>query len=375
MMRIGINILFLIPGVVGGTETYAAGLLSGLAKTDNENEFFIFLNQRAAAWPIPEKENFIKIICPFDGQKRYLRYFFEQYQLPQLLRQYRIDLIHSLGYVGPLRTPCISVVTIPDVNFIDVAHTLSILKKCTLRLFSLQSAKNSSHIITISQFSKGRLCRILRIPEKKITVTLLSADINNINRLNKSKDLSVYYRIKRPYIVAFGGGAIHKNIPRLLQAFASLKNSIPHSLVLIGHIPPNVELRTVFNDYDINERLIATGYVPRDHVGLLLSNSDLFVLPSLYEGFGIPLLEAQIAGVPIACSTAGSLPEVGGDGAFYFNPNSVESIAQAIWLCLQDAKLRSQLIIKGRENSQIFSWDKTARETIRVYHKVLHAKK
>ena len=118
---------------------------------------------------------------------------------------------------------------------------------------------------------------------------------------------------------------------------------------------------------EIQDRVTITGYVPEEHVLPLLSHADLFVLPSLYEGFGLPMLEAQQAAVAVACSTAGSLPEVGGDGALYFDPTSVEHIADTIRRCLADATLRSQLILKGRANLSRFSWDKTARETLSVY--------
>lgn len=371
-MRIGINILFLIPGVVGGTETYAAGLLSGLSQIDNGNEFFIFLNQSAADWPIPKNENFIRVICPVEGPIRYRRYFFEQYRLPKLLSQYKIDLVHSLGYVGPLRSPCRSVVTIHDLNYIDIAHTIGMGKRLILKFFSTQTAKRSDHVITVSNFSKERLCQILKLPAEKITVTLESINKkNNIDTSINTNELLTHYGIKGPYIVAFGGGAIHKNIPRLIQAFVSLKDSLPHNLVLIGHLPPNIDLPAMFNDYGLNNRLIATGYVPNNHIDLLLNHADLFVLPSLYEGFGIPLLEAQQADVAVACSTAGSLPEVAGKSVAFFNPSSVNAIAQTIYRCLSDDRLRTELRRLGQENLSRFSWRKTASETLTVYRRVL----
>jgi glycosyltransferase involved in cell wall biosynthesis len=372
-MRIGINLLYLIPGVVGGTETYAAGLLAGLARIDNENEFFIFVNQSAADWPVPENKNFIRVICPVEGPIRYRRYFFEQYRLSKLLSQYKIDLVHSLGYVCPLRSPCPSVVTIPDLNYIDIAHTIGTGKRLILKFFSTQAAKRADHVITISNFSKERFCQILKLPAEKVTVTLLSTnEKNNIDPSIKANELLSHYGIKEPYIVAFGGGAIHKNIPRLIQAFVSLKDAFPYNLVLIGHLPPNIDLPAMLNDHGLNNRLIATGYVPNSHVDLLLSHADLFVLPSLYEGFGIPLLEAQKAGVAVACSTAGSLPEVAGDSVIFFDPYSVDSIAHAIHKCLSNDNLRRELRHLGQENLKRFSWGKTALETLEVYRRVMY---
>ncbi len=371
-MRIGINLLYLIPGVVGGTETYAAGLLSGLSQIDNENKFFIFVNKNAADWPIPENENFVRVICPVKGPIRYRRYFFEQYRLPKLLSQYKIDLVHSLGYVCPLRSPCPSVVTIPDLNYIDIAYSIGVGRRVMLRFFSTQAAKRANHVITISNFSKERFCRILKLPAEKITVTLVATKMKDeINPSIKENELLTHYGIKEPYIVAFGGGAIHKNIPRLIQAFVSLKDSLPHNLVLIGHLPPNIDLPAVLNDHALNNRLIATGYVPDSHIDPLLNRADLFVLPSLYEGFGIPLLEAQKAGVAVACSTAGSLPEVAGESVIFFDPYSVDSIAQTIYKCLSDNNLCAELRHLGQDNLKRFSWEKTASETMDVYRSVL----
>jgi glycosyltransferase involved in cell wall biosynthesis len=372
-LRIGINLLYLIPGAVGGTETYAAGLLSGLARVGDGNEFFVFVNKRAAEWPIPENENFFRVVCPVEGSIRYRRYCFEQYRLPKLLRQYKIDLVHSLGYVGPLRSPCRSVVTIHDLNYIDIAHTIGMGKRLILKYFSTQTAKRSDHVITVSNFSKERLCQVLQLPSEKITVIMEAANKKNDmdTSINKN-ELLIHYGIKKPYIVAFGGGTIHKNISRLIQAFVSLKDFLPHNLVLIGQIPPNIDLPTMLNNHGLNNRLIATGYVPNNHIDLLLSHADLFVLPSLYEGFGIPLLEAQKAGVAVACSTAGSLPEVAGESVIFFDPYSVDSIAQAIYKCLSDDNLCAELRHLGQDNLKRFSWEKTASETLEVYRRVMY---
>jgi len=371
-MRIGINLLYLLPDIVGGTETYAAGLIKGLANIDKQNEYYVFVNQSAANWPIPENENFIRIICPVEGPIRYRRYLFEQFRLPKLLSQYKIDLIHSLGYVCPLRSPCPSVVTIPDLNYIDVANTIGTFKRLILRFFSTQAAKRANHVITISNFSKERFCKVLHLPAEKITVTLLSTNKkNNIVPSVKPNGLLTHYGIEGPYIVAFGGGAIHKNIPKLIEAFSLLRNRIEHNLVLIGRIPANVKVDGDNINRELKGRIIITGYIPEKDIMPMLQNADIFVLPSLYEGFGLPVLEAQQAGVPVLCSNAGSIPEVGGSGALYFDPNSAENIAELILRCLNDKMLCSRLIKEGAENLRKYSWEKTAKETLQVYQSVL----
>jgi len=368
-MKIGINLLYLLPGVVGGTETYAAGLLHGLAEIDQRNEYVVFVNRESESWPLPGAANFTRVLCPVRAANRACRYFFEQVRLPRLLAKYHIDVVHSLGYVGPLAAPCPSVVTIPDLNYIAMKQTMPGRRRMLLRFFSTQSALRANHVITISRFSQGEICRFIKLDPGKITVTHLGAMRNADSDSSGNWDeLTRRYRIRAPYVVAFWGGVVHKNIPRLIRAFALVKDAFPHSLVLIGHIPSNVDLAT--ESKEIRDRVAITGYVPEGHVLPLLRHADLFVLPSLYEGFGLPVLEAQQAAVAVACSTAGSLPEVGGDGALYFDPTSVEHMADTIRRCLADAALRSDLVLKGRENLARFSWNKTARETLSVYEEV-----
>lgn len=371
-MRIGINLLYLLPGVVGGMETYAAGLLGGLAAIAPEHKFIVFVNQEAADWPLPTSSNFTCVVCPVTAANRAARYYFEQVKLPQLLRDWQVDLCHSLGYVGPVACPCPAVLTIPDPNYIDIAHTIPLHRRLPLRFLSTQAGKKADVIITISEFSKQRLHQALKFPVEKITVTHLAPRPEmTLAPTVLWPDLRTLYQIQEPYIVAFGGGAVHKNIPALLQAFARLDNNLPHCLVLIGHIPSNVDKGEILQPRDDVRRVIATGYIPGEQIAPLLSHADLFVLPSLYEGFGLPVLEAQQAGVAVACSTAGSLPEIAGDGALLFDPNSVEDIASKIAECLINPELRRRLCQQGRANLTRFSWEKTATETLRVYTKVL----
>ncbi|MHB8770713.1 MAG: glycosyltransferase family 4 protein [Syntrophales bacterium] len=368
-MKIGINLLYLLPGVVGGTETYAAGLLQGLAEIDRQNEYVVFVNRESEHWPLPRGENFRRVVCPVRAAGRASRYLYEQVQLPRLLGRHRIDVVHSLGYVGPLVAPCPSVVTVHDLNYVTLRHTMSAARRIALRFFSMQSARRADRVITISAFSKGEICRVIHLDPGKVTAIHLGAMRTGVSpAAGEWGKLAGRYGIPEPYVVAFGGRTLNKNIPRLIRAFALVRDAVPHSLVLIGHLPADVDLAAEAEE--LRERVVVTGYVPEGDILPLLSHADLFVLPSLYEGFGLPALEAQQAGVAVACSTAGSLPEVAGAGAVYFDPESVDAMAAAIRRCLADAPLRSQLVRNGRENGARFSWDKTAEETVAVYREV-----
>lgn len=371
-MRIGINLLYLIPDVVGGTEIYARGLLSGLADLSPNEEFVVFVNRAADRWPLPSDSHFLRIICPIAGVNRVQRYFYEQLILPVLLRQYQVDLLHSLGYVGPLLAPCPTILTVHDTNFADLPKAMPFWKRISLALFSTLAAKRAAKIITDSEFSKTRISKIMRLPLEKIVVIYSAPLIDDTFHMSVDRwaEIKQLYGLNRPYIVAFGG-ARHKNIQVLVEAFASLQGKLEHDLVLIGRLPPEIKVAVVEKWYHLKERIIATGYIPRAHVWSLLSHADLFVFPSLYEGFGLPILEAQYSGVPVVCSFTAALPEVAGNGALFFDPRSAEDLAHIIYRVLTDTKLRREIIKKGKENVRRFSWHKAAQETLDVYYSVI----
>jgi glycosyltransferase involved in cell wall biosynthesis len=371
-MRIGINLLYLLPGIVGGTETYAAGLLHGLAKIDRQDEFIVFVNQECAQWPLPDTSKFTRVVCPVRAVSRWRRYFYEQVRLPNMLKKHKVDVIHSLGYVGPLWTFCPSIVTIPDLNYIVLKQSMPVIKRLGLRFFSVNAARHAKYVVTISTFSKHAIRQNLKIGSDKIAVTHLGPrirdDFKNQLDVNKIQQL---YGVSKPYIIAFGGGLEHKNIPRLIKAFLEVKKVLSYALVLIGHLPHDVDLKKISNQKGNAKDIIATGYIPSEHVLPLLSGADAFVLPSLYEGFGLPVLEAQQAGVAVVCSAAGSLPEVAGDAAVYFDPYSTSDIRDKIIRVVRDATLREALRQKGFQNILRFSWESTASQTLALYKKAV----
>jgi len=369
-MKIGINLLYLLPGLVGGTETYAVALVKALTEMDRQNEYHVFLNQEASRLDLTDAPNFHRVVCPFRATRRAVRYAWEQFILPRQVSSRRIDVLHSLGYVGPLWTPCPAVVTVPDLNYLDIGHTMPLGKRYLLRYFSVQAAQRAKAVITISSYSKSVICDELKIHPNKVTVTLLGPRWNdNFISQDVVSNIKAIYGISGPYLVAFGGGALHKNIPRLLKAFVELKKELSHKLVLIGRLPTDV------NPGELSGDIISTGYVPAEHVLPLLSAAEIFVLPSLYEGFGLPVLEAQQAGVPVVCSTAGSLPEVAGAAAVFFDPYSVEDMADKIARVVRDPALRAELRQKGLANVQRFSWEQTARKTLAVYEYACQTRK
>ncbi len=368
-MLVALNLLYLIPGVVGGTETYARSLIQALAAEDDDNEYVVFVSREAADLDITPGPNFRRVVCPVVAMRRAERYAWEQAALPVQLMRLKPDVLHSLGYVGPLLIRCPHIVTIHDVNFLGHKGRHSAVVRRTFRFFVERTARDAKRVITDSEFSGREIVRHMNVPREKIEVIHLAGRDIAEQQSNGAAGSAIAAGIGRPYVVAFSSLSAHKNIPQLISAFARISRSVPHALVLIGHLPERSAAREALQSAD-DDRIVFTGYLPDSEVDSLMRGASLFAFPSLYEGFGLPILDAQLAGVPVACSSAGSLPEIAGEGAVVFDPHSVDDMADALLRCLTDNTLRDTLVASGMKNARLFSWERTARRTLDVYRAV-----
>src|SRR6185437_253345 len=363
-MRIGLNLLYLLPGVVGGTETYATHLIEALSDLDRANDYLIFVNREAAGFPLKTGPNFKRIVCPVSAVHRGLRYGWEQAMLPLQLQQHGVDVVHSLGYVGPLWPGRPHVITIHDLNYRSEYVAMSRLKRRVLGGFVEAGGERAAHVLTLSDASKAQIVKHLRVPPARVTTTHLAPDAERTGATATGRAGDANHP---PYIIVFGGSAPHKNIPRLIAAFASVAKGIPHSLMIVGHVPADGSVGASISRSGVAERIRTTGYLTTAELAMALRNADLLAFPSLYEGFGLPVLDAQAAGVPVVCSSFAALPEVAGDGALLFDPLSTESIATALVAPISDPALRRSLIAAGTANVARFSWTRTAGLTLDVY--------
>ncbi|SDB43567.1 Glycosyltransferase involved in cell wall bisynthesis [Desulfonatronum thiosulfatophilum] len=372
-IRIGLNLLYLLPGIVGGTETYASGLLRGLAEVDDQLEYVVFMNQESARWPLPEIPVIRRVICPVRATNRLQRLAFEQTRLPAMAREHDLDLMHSLGNVSPIFNSCPSVVTIHDINIKGHGRSMPLLKRVILAFLVRRGAYATRAVITNSEFSRGEIHRHLGLPLDRIHVVPLASDLRDDILSEQSGFASDTDtpdqpgEIDGPYILAFASQSSHKNIPRLIEAFARIAPSFPHNLVLAGHLPRDGATDAAIARWNMTDRVRITGFLPRANVMRLMEKAELFVFPSLYEGFGLPLLEAQTMGTPVACAQRGALPEVAGESAVYFDPEQVLDMAATLAHLLSDEELRTQLVAKGYKNQQRFSWTAAARKTLDIY--------
>ena len=374
-MRIGINLLYLLPGIVGGTETYASGLLSGLSRIVSTEDFLIFVNEQAEDWQLPPGENFRRVVCPVSGLNRFKRFVYEQSILPRLLREYNVDVLHSLGYVSPLLAHCPTIVTIHDLNFRVSGNGMSLIRRMSLELFVRQSAMRARTILTVSEFSRAQILETFKVQAQKVVVTYLGPrPLPGANPSHRRDSEALrYVQSKVPYILAFSSRSRNKNLGQLIRAFALLGERLthPHQLVLVGHPPSEGGILSVIKSLSLQEKVIWTGYLDDNSLHSLLKGAQMLVFPSFYEGFGLPVLEAMQSGVPVVCSNRASLPEIAGEAALYFDPSSVEDMAEKIARVASSMILQDELRQRGYENVKRFSWVDTAQKTLALYRNAI----
>lgn len=373
MSRIGINLLYINPKLAGGSVTYALKLLKEISILDKQNQYVIYINKECKNINFNVGSNFTIRVLNFEYSSVYLRYFWEQFILPFYVFKDKIDLLHSLGYVTPLFTTAKKVVSILDINYKGHSNNMSTSKRFLLGSMINLSAIFCSKIITISEFSKKQIVEYTKANSNKVIVTLLSGS-SDVFYSENSKTASILkkYNIHNKYIIAFSSPSPHKNIERLIEAVEEIFINTPDlKMVLVGHQHKSKNLKNSIQKYNLSEKIIFTGFVPDEDIEPLLSNAKFFVFPSLYEGFGIPLLDAQACRVPVVSSNAGSLPEVGGDAVFYFDPENIIDMRNAISKVLEDDLFVDGIVKKGIENRLKFSWKQTAQETLDVYKKIL----
>ncbi len=373
-MRIGLNLAYLLPGIVGGTETYAAGLLDGFAETGERCEFFVFVNRESREWPLPAKPNFHRIVCPISAVHRVRRYIFEQLYLPFLVRPYRLSLLHSLGYVAPLCLPIPSIVTIHDLNYQAFGAQMPARKRAALAFFVHQSASRSDRIITPSHFSKRQILDAYpNIRADRVVVIEDAARKRPPLQMSREEMKAELERfgIRQPYLMAFGNLGPNKNIPALIQAFrqAHEQHNVRQQLVIVGRLTPD-DIAAYTAGLEAGS-LILTGYLEDRTLQVLLHHAAAFIVASTYEGFGLPVLEAMAADVPVLCSNVASLPEVGGDAAVFFDPFSIDDMTAKIASVANSEALQMELRQRGREHVGRFSWRKTAMQTIEAYGEII----
>ena len=272
-----------------------------------------------------------------------------------------VDVLFVPGHVVPLVHPKNTIVTIHGLEFEKFPQGYSFWQRLYMRSAIKFSCRAARKIIAVSKNTKKDLVNLYKVPEEKIEVVYEGT--NNNDQSNFNDKISNY----KPYLLFIGRLEKRKNIEGIIDAYKILveKHKIPHGLVLMGG--PGYGFETIKLKIENCKLKIETlGYVDEAVKWKLLSHADIFLFPSFYEGFGLPVLEAQGVGTPVVTSNVSSLPEVAGEGAAYCVPGEPFSIAEAAWSIIRDKDFRESVIEKGQENVKRFSWEKCAKEIAKI---------
>ncbi len=349
-----------------GNETYVLNLMCALARVDTQHQYHI-MTARPETVPAEVSHAPHVRVHRLVSNSAALRI---PLLLPGLARRAQAAILH-VTYVAPPLLSCPTVVTIHDISYEIFPEFFSPRDRWALAALVPFSARRAARVIAISEHTRRDLVRIYGLPEDKITVTYLAA-ASQFHPVKPSQVEAVRlkYGLGAPYILALGNVQPRKNLGRLMQAFALLcqAHSIAHSLVVVGQAQRRASaVFCAIREHGLQEKVLFTDYVPAEDLPALYGGAELFVMPSLYEGFGLPILEAMACGTAVVCSNASALPEVAGQAALLVDPYSVEGLAGAMSRVLSDEGLRRHLACEGLERAGQFSWDKTARQTIEVY--------
>ncbi len=351
-MRIGLNLLYLVPGRVGGTEIYARHLVGALARLRPDSELVVFAGEEAA--PTLRFPGNVEVRrMPVRAASKPLRIAAELSLLPAAARRARVDVLHSVGTTSPLVTPGPSVVTIHDLIYEHFPATFPAAARLGLKALVGPGARRATRVHAISEFTKRDVIERLRVREERIDVVLNGYGIAPAGAVTPEAELRARYGLgDAPVVLCVSAALEHKNLRRLVEAM----RGVDARLVIAGHAG--------------RERLdaeggVLTGWLEDADLEGLYALASCAVYPSLFEGFGMPALEAMARGVPLACSNATSLPEVTGDAAVLFDPLDAGAMRDAI----RRALTSRDLVERGRERASEFTWERCARGVWEVYEK------
>ncbi|MFC1831410.1 glycosyltransferase family 4 protein [Thermodesulfobacteriota bacterium] len=375
-MRVGVNTLFLVPGDVGGTEVYLRENLKEMIPGNPDDTFVLFTsedNDASLRRDLDKAGNVEFIQLHFRSGIRPLRIIAEQTILPWTLRKQSLDVMWSPGYTAPLLCSCPQVVTIHDLQYKSHPDDLSFLERITLDFLVKNACRRCDAIIAVSEFSKSEIVRFGFAPADKIAVIYEGVDpgfgepsSGDISRLVKLPP-------QTPYILCVAHTYPHKQVHVLVQAFGLIMDDIDHHLVLVGRPRRGEpELRRSIDLLNKQDRVHRINDLNYNDLKAVFQHADLFVLPSAYEGFGLPVLEAMLAGIPVVTTERASLPEVGGDHAYFVRKDTPEGLAETIREALGLSRQElEKLILEGKSWARSFSWERSAAQTIKVLHTLM----
>ncbi len=357
-MRIGIDVSALVKEATGIGQAIIH-ILEVMMKQDKENEYFLYTYDKIKL-PFPLADNWQ--IVDYGGAKhQQIRYFTA---LPQILKKMKIEVFFGTRhYLPPFNSKIRYVALVHDLIPLRMPELFTKKHLERFRIFTAICKHQADSYLTVSESTKRDIMKFMKIPEEKIEVAPLGAS----SRFSPERDeegiaqAMERFGIKDKYILCLSTVEPRKNMLRTIQAFEQcvLEKNLPYKLVIVGGKGwNNGEIYDYVNEKQLQEHVIFTGYVSNEDVKNIYANASVFVYASLYEGFGLPPLEAMQCGIPVITADNSSLPEVAGDACILVDPYKVEEIRDAIMKVLDSEELQQEMRAKGIEQAKKFSWEK-----------------
>lgn len=359
-----------------GVGSYTKNLIGELPKIEHNTPYLLFNLKEQFGIKNKETRN---AILRFAGAVKHL--WWEQFLLPLSLWFRDIDLFHSPAFICPFIKTCRTVITIHDMAYLLYPDKFVSTYRRYLKFWVPLSVRVADKIITDSACSKRDIVRLFGISEKKVEVVYLgkSRDFQPITDKSLIDDFREKYSLRRDFILYVGTLEPRKNITGLISAYRLFKDMSPHlnyALVIGGGKGwMYSDIFKLIEKLSLVDDVIFLGYVQDKELPTLYNAAKLFVYPSLYEGFGLPVLEAMACGIPVITSNTSSLPEIVADAGIMLDPLDINALAEAMYNVLMDDNLRNSLIEKGLKRAENFSWEKTAAMTMDIYREVLSESK
>jgi glycosyltransferase involved in cell wall biosynthesis len=372
--HVGLNLIFLVPGETGGMEVAARETIPALlTQAPPGMRFTAFVNREAAAAGGPWGELLPAVTVRVRARDRLQWVAGEQALLPIAAARARVDLVHSMASTAPLWGRFRRVVTVHDLIYARFPEAHAGLRDKGMRVLVPGAVRRSHRVIADSQSTRRDLMGLLGVSAERIDVVPLG--LGTLRRRGPLPERDVRARLEldeRAVVLSLSAKRPHKNLLALIGALARIRPEDRPVLVLPGYPTEHEsELRARADSLGIADDVRFPAWVSDEELEGLWSIARAFVFPSLYEGFGLPVLEAMARGVPVACSNASSLPEVAGDAALLFDPHDEAAIATATSRLLTDEQLRQRLRARGAEQARRFTWERTARLTLASYARAM----
>lgn len=370
-MRFGID-AHAIGRHLTGNEVYVRNLLEGFAALDRKSEFIAYTSVPGSAEIVPAS-----IRTRWVSDNPFKRLGFD---LPRLVAQDQPDLLH-VQYTSPLRCGAPLVVSVHDVSYLEHPEFFTPLRRVQLRLTVERTIRRAAKVLTVSEFSRQGISRYYKLdPDRIVVIPNGCSEVFKPTSRPKAKAfVDGRFQIAEPFILCVGDLQPRKNPLGLIRAFEELIGNCPelaHHLVFVGKdtwYAPKVHQAADRSPF--GNRIHFTGYVNDSELLQLYNACEIFVFPSFYEGFGIPILEAMACGRPVACSNTSAMPEVAGPAAMLFDPRSPHEMMAAMRDLLRKPELRARMERLGLQNASRFTWRATARQTLDVYYSVTGRKR